>query len=458
MLRKPQYVTSLFFLMTILILSGPAFAIQEGDSFETVRIIAEKPPVYVIRKEETFEISDLGMILGKNDIIFTGETGKAYILFTLLSEENEVFLAPQSRITIGKRIISSEMIEYHINLISGKLRARVRIAQGMSVRVNTTVAEMLTNEAEFIVENQRGLTSVGTISGMVTLVSAKTDQRVGVPEQMMSSVGRNTPIYQLTSMVSNFYEGVEVSEREKTDDVLALIKKRSEAAAEEKRKLDKYRKQEAEHQDYVQHKADIQKQTDIQPQTDIQINAPQDSHSIQLEKKPEEKLKEQKPELVQKVEKTPVQITQLTKKAEEEEQGFISKHKWHITASSIFLVSFWLSSNEISAYKSLDSDNSSLQSQYASASVSERTQLEIDFEVNKEKMKQHKENMELYNMVGYAALLWESYLLYLWYFDSDNETPSEKQTRSNIWPTNIQLVSNHQLPNPSIRLSATWNW
>jgi len=143
-----------------------------------------------------------------------------------------------------------------------------------------------------------------------------------------------------------------------------------------------------------------------------------------------------------------------------EDQSLFMKYKWHIAATSTFVVFAYLATDEASKFNALDSENSSLQSQYASTSdTTTRTNLEVEYEVNKEKMVKLKSNIDLYNYISIAALGVEGYLLYLFFFSDDEPDTEEKTAKYHPWvPDDFMLTTNHQQTHQRLKLSASWKW
>ena len=117
------------------------------------RVVTEIPPVFVEKKRVKLAVSDLGMALEEHDRIVTDIGGRAFILLSLLSGENEIYLAPETEVMISKEVINTELTIFHIHLMHGKVRAKIQMTKGMEIRINTEFAEIISSEAEFIVEN-----------------------------------------------------------------------------------------------------------------------------------------------------------------------------------------------------------------------------------------------------------------------------------------------------------------
>jgi hypothetical protein len=89
--------------------------------------------------------------------------------------------------------------------------------------------------------------------------------------------------------------------------------------------------------------------------------------------------------------------------------------------------------------------------------ATERTELEISYEVNKEKMSTYKDNVDRYNLLSAVALVVEGYLLYR-RFISD---PKERATADKQHPLRPDMVrvgfgTGSKASSPGITLG--WNW
>jgi hypothetical protein len=141
-----------------------------------------------------------------------------------------------------------------------------------------------------------------------------------------------------------------------------------------------------------------------------------------------------------------------------EQQGLFSTYKWDMAAGSVFLVSVWFALDEAKKYNALVSQNDDIKSDYATATTSEKTQLNIDYEVNQEKMAQHKTTMERYNVISYAAVLWECYLLYSRLFTETSGDPKKESAGLEEWSTQLALLTNQRGATPTLKMTATWKW
>jgi FecR protein len=146
-----------------------------------------------------------------------------------------------------------------------------------------------------------------------------------------------------------------------------------------------------------------------------------------------------------------------------EEEPLWMTYKWDIATGSAFLAFTWISMDNASNFDSLESKNDTLKSQWATATTSsERNALEVDYEVNKEKMASYQENVTLYNNLSILAICLEGYLLYKHIFDSDTKGHADGSQPSRYGngmnPDKIAFGFSDPGPPSNVRLQLSWKW
>ncbi len=122
--------------------------------------------------------------------------------------------------------------------------------------------------------------------------------------------------------------------------------------------------------------------------------------------------------------------------------------KWHITATSIMVVSYWFSMEEAKKHNDYVNKNKKLKSQLAVAtSQSDIIHLNSEISDNEGQINTHKRNYDLFSLVALGGLGWETYLLYKHIFS--NET--NEKTRNPMLSFNYSPQS--QSANISIKLA-----
>jgi hypothetical protein len=114
------------------------------------------------------------------------------------------------------------------------------------------------------------------------------------------------------------------------------------------------------------------------------------------------------------------------------EESIKSAKQWqfikHASAITLTLAAAVLSFSEADSYNKLGEENSDLESQYAQAvSQSQGQSILSEIDSNQEKMKTHKSNIQMLDIITLAAFTWELYLLI---FDTDWSDEEEEPTES----------------------------
>ncbi len=210
-----QYISILIcFSLISLVCWQNAFAVHDIEA-NSVRIIRETGSVQILGAEQDTEISKYGKSLEDGDEILTGEDGKALILLSMLSNNDEVFVAPSSRIRVNTKVSDSLTTIYHIHILYGKIRVRTLLNKAKQIRFDTDLVEVTADEGDFIVESRKLGSSVGTITGLAKMVFKKTGQEYQIPQKAMIYVSPVKSVSPARVFINELFTGVEQSDTEK---------------------------------------------------------------------------------------------------------------------------------------------------------------------------------------------------------------------------------------------------
>jgi hypothetical protein len=432
----------IFFLMST---SGGNLFAASNMGPDSVRVIPEQGVVRKLTGNRLLRVTDQGLNLEDGDEVITSENAKANVLLSMLSEFDEILLGPSSRIRISIKVSDSYTSIYRIHLLYGKIRAYTMLNHSKQVEFTTSQAEVTTDEGEFILQSSKKGTTIGAISGIVKLVSRRSNQEYQIPENVNMFVSHFDTVSPTKMFSHQLYKGVEKHESEILPDPVKLQqdRKRQEQIRRDKQALSDQREAEKEP---VQQINGIQKPKEVGK---TQIETP-----LIIQKPQSEAISEAHPPEVEEVQIVPAIVEA------EDEESFLSKYGWHITASSTFLSFNYLALQEANSYNELASENDDLQTRYSnSTSTSERASLLTDYEVNKEKMSKHKSYMQLYNIFALGAMAWEGYLLYDLFFGDADESKGEKPLNDGLSLYQNETVNLNYIPQTTgIRFSFNWYW
>ncbi|MCP4754171.1 MAG: hypothetical protein GY866_25065, partial [Proteobacteria bacterium] len=125
---------------------------------------------------------------------------------------------------------------------------------------------------------------------------------------------------------------------------------------------------------------------------------------------------------------------------------------WHIVAGTIALAAGWQAREEARKYRQYHEENRLLYERHASSlELAEFFSIESQYRVNQERMKNHKRNYEVLDVVTLGVLLWEVYLLA---FETYNE--GVYQPPETGWETDVALDNRNGEDRLSVGLR--WNW
>ncbi|PCI26589.1 MAG: hypothetical protein COB67_09925 [SAR324 cluster bacterium] len=196
------------FLICLLALPAKAQMILPKNAIGKIKVL--KASVTITRQGKKVRIGRLGTLVMKNDVIATGEKGKARIL---LAAGDEVFLGPRSVLTLTKQLSASpkKFRFKYVATIFGKIRSRVRASFPHRFVVKTANAVIGVKGTDFVVEYVNQVTTVGTLSGLVEMSSSVTKERTDIPAGKMTSIPADGELLPLSSFAGTLLEGVEIS-------------------------------------------------------------------------------------------------------------------------------------------------------------------------------------------------------------------------------------------------------
>jgi len=180
-----------------------------------MRVILDSGKVQVLRPGENFTVNKYGVSLENGDEVVTSPDGKAHILLSMLSDIDEIYVAPSSRIRIATKVSDSLTSIYHIHVIYGKIRVKTLLNRAKQVRFDTDLVEVTADEGEFILESRKFGTSVGTIEGLAKMIYKKTSQEFQIPQKSMMFVSPQKSVSPSKIFVNELFTGVEKSDQEK---------------------------------------------------------------------------------------------------------------------------------------------------------------------------------------------------------------------------------------------------
>jgi hypothetical protein len=182
---------------------------------DTMRVIMDAGSVQILRAEHDIAVNQYGVSLEDGDEVMTGPDGKATVLLSMLSDIDEVIVAPSSRIRVLFRTPDSLTSLYQIQVVYGKIRARTMLNRAKQIRFDTDLVEVTADEGEFVLESRKYGTSVGTISGLTKMVYKANSQEYQIPPKAMMFVSPAKSVSPARVFVNELFIGVERSDEEK---------------------------------------------------------------------------------------------------------------------------------------------------------------------------------------------------------------------------------------------------
>ncbi len=444
------------FLSVLIVYTLNSYANTNMD-IDPGRVVSEAGTVQKLTGNQLTAVTDFGSNLGNGDEIITASDSRADVILSMLSETDEIIMGSLTRIRFSFKLSDVNIPIYKIHLLYGKIRVKTMLNRSRQVHFVTNLAELNADEGEFILESSKKGTTIGVLDGVTEMVVKSTNRQYRVSENSNMFISGFSPVSPAKSFSRKLYKGVEKHEREKTVDLEALQKKLNLQKRKEKEKrlyyeeLENRKKSSSDKEQQRQEESLLKKEHKQKKVKEAILK-----ETIKKEKSPS--ITEQESQLPESLDEPERDETIASMAAEEiEEESFLSKYGWHITASSTTLVFGYLAMEEANSYNSLSSENESIQSEYdSSTSTNERSSLMTEYEVNKEKMSQHKSNMQLYNYITMGALVWEGYLLYSLIF---NDSADEAVTASGISIDQNKYINlEYTQLNPGIRFSFNWYW
>ncbi|MBU2515336.1 FecR family protein [bacterium] len=185
------------------------------DSAGTVTI--ESNPVWVVRDGRQLNVGSFGLKVKTGDVVKTGENGKAKVSLT---NGNNVYVAPSSELRLTEEVIGDDksMVNQIIDLFYGKIRAKIQKTRKQRFVIKTATATIGVKGTDFIAEYIEETTKVGTVEGLVFLLSEKSQESIDIPPGQMSSVSPAGEIMPLEEFAGELMEGVEFAGKKMTDE------------------------------------------------------------------------------------------------------------------------------------------------------------------------------------------------------------------------------------------------
>ncbi len=206
-------VFSVFILMPYF-----AYAFGTGDSVGVVTV--KNRQVWVVRDGKKLSINNFGLKVKLNDIVKTDAGGQAQIE---LNNGNNLYIASKTEIWLTENVVGKkkEGITQIIKLLYGKIRAKVQQTRKQRFVVKTTTATIGVKGTDFITEFADEQTRVGTLEGLVNLLSDKTRESVDIPPGSMGSVSIAGELMPLEEFAGELMEGVEFAGKKMEADDIA---------------------------------------------------------------------------------------------------------------------------------------------------------------------------------------------------------------------------------------------
>ena len=102
--------------------------------------------------------------------------------------------------------------------IFGKMRARVKKSKKFNVRIKTATAVIGVKGTDFVVEYVEKKTTVGTLRGLVNMMSSITNESIDIPKGKMSSVSASGTVLPLTEFAGELLKDVEFAGEQMEED------------------------------------------------------------------------------------------------------------------------------------------------------------------------------------------------------------------------------------------------
>lgn len=211
---RALFLSCLTGLLVLVVCLPSVFAVHDIET-DTMRVIKQTGVVELMGAEQDIAVDEHGVSLEDGDEVLTGPDGKATIVLSMLSDFDEVIVAPSSRIQVFFKTSDSLTSLYQIQVVYGKIRVRTMLNRAKQMRFETDLVEVTANEGEFILESRKYGTSVGTISGLAKMVYKANSQEYQIPPKAMMFVSPVKSVSPKQIFVNELYLGVERSAEEK---------------------------------------------------------------------------------------------------------------------------------------------------------------------------------------------------------------------------------------------------
>lgn len=403
---KPIYkfyflVISLF---TVIIFPLSPFVYANADQIGVVYKRAGE--VYIERGDSKVKIGEHQILLNR-DVLATQNKGKAEVH---LSMGNKLTIQPASQISIHRTFEKSFQYSYKVD-VKGTLITDIKSGQTGTFQFLTPHTYIHGNDAKFKVTVDKDGTQLHLIEGKIDLITQKSNFDIQLNGKV--PIGRETQSALHSEMIT-----VKIDE-----EVLPPVPV-----------------------DPPPVPIDQAEDTDLKLKTVSNTEPILKSETIFSTLSLNQKGKPQAPE-----ETVSKQLTDRDIK-EEEDSIFLE----HSVALGSFVLSYWMGVEEVSKYNDLSDENDSLKRQYdASTDADERATLMSDYNVNKEKMSTHQDNITLYNQIALIAAIAEGYFLFrdFWgsgWFGLAQKTEPEQE--------NLKIRSFMDYSTSSVGVAFNWKW
>ncbi len=457
----------------------PLYAQVQRHGWNGVIVKEVSPGVSVIRDGATYPIYKSGMALYENDEVQTGKNGSAVIRFSSNENGNEITLGPECKIRVSRTSSKFDYSIYRVTVLKGKIRAKDRPSQSRKVQVNAGKSKFIPFGGKYVVEQSGDQTLAANAGGNIRILDKTSNRFTTLPPDRIASVSAKTgtltlmviPEPLMTDFKTNAASDKSSKEIQRlvhnrvsgTDEILAQeTKEATEKAAAGTKPIQREVKTDKQQLLKTQKKTPSAKKSGQRAVTKkrkkkISKQVKQKSKRATAQSPVRIKKKKQKPQAV--VKRKPI----ISQEAKPKEESLLQKLKWDIVTGSTALVFAWLATEEANKYNDLESENKSLKEQFHDnqANPSVQNDLEVQYEVNKEKMATHEYNVTLYNTISILAVLFEGYLIYQHIFDDDpddhaaNYHPGYQNVMN---PDTVTFGFNDPSSPTGIRLSLDWKW
>ncbi len=218
-MKQTSKLFSLLSVISVLFLSPfSTHAFGTGDTLGVVTI--KNRPVWVVRDGEKLSVNNFGLNVKLNDIVKTEEGGQAQIA---LNNGNNIYIASGTEIRLTEMVVGEKKSGFTkvIKLFYGKIRAKVQQTRKQRFIVKTTTATIGVKGTDFITEFANEQTRVGTLEGLVNLLSDKTQENIDIPPGSMGSVSIAGELMPLEEFAGELMEGVEFAGKKMDVDDIA---------------------------------------------------------------------------------------------------------------------------------------------------------------------------------------------------------------------------------------------